>query len=205
MDLLVFALFLLSVGFISLTGVLMPGPVFAAAVVKGAEDKHAGAWIALGHIVVEVPLIAVIAAGLYFVFTNYLVKVGIGLIGGSLLLYMGIRMYQIRNKEEVVKQAFPMHPMIAGLITTVTNPYFIIWWATVGASLIILALGFGVAGILAFIVVHESCDLGWYYLVSYATHRSRRLWTKRVHAYVFGSFGVLLAVFGIYFMLAFWL
>jgi threonine/homoserine/homoserine lactone efflux protein len=203
-DLLVFALFLMSVGFISLTGVLMPGPVFAAAVVKGAEDKHAGAWIALGHVLVEVPLIAAIAAGLYFVFTNYLVRVGIGLIGGSLLLYMGIRMFQIRNNEEVVKQAFPMHPVIAGLITTVTNPYFILWWVAVGASLIIFALGFGIAGILAFTVVHESCDLGWYYLVSYTTYRSKRFWTKKVHACVFGAFGILLAVFGVYFMLAFW-
>ena len=42
--------FLIMVGFISLSGVLMPGPVFAAAVVKGAENKHAGAWIALGAV-----------------------------------------------------------------------------------------------------------------------------------------------------------
>jgi threonine/homoserine/homoserine lactone efflux protein len=182
----------------------MPGPVFAAAVVKGAKDRHAGAWISLGHVLVEVPLIVAIAAGLYFVLSNYAVKVGIGVVGGLLLLYMGVRMFQMRNDEEVVERAFPMHPVIAGVITTATNPYFILWWATVGASFIIMALGFGIAGILAFIIIHESCDLGWYYFVSYATNRSKTFWTKRTHSYVFGAFGVLLAAFGVYFMLAFW-
>jgi threonine/homoserine/homoserine lactone efflux protein len=204
MDPVAFALFLLSVGLISLSGVLMPGPVFAAAVVKGAENRHAGAWIALGHMIVEIPLIIAIAAGLNYVFNNILVKAGIGIFGGALLLYMGIRMFQMRKDKEIAKQAFPMHPLVAGIITTITNPYVLLWWATVGASLILIALGYGVIGMLAFIAVHESCDLGWDYLVAYTTYRSKKLWTKKTHALVFGLFGALLAAFGVYFMLAFW-
>lgn len=198
-------LFLLAVGIVSLSGVLMPGPVFAAAIVKGAENRHAGAWIALGHLLVEVPLILLIAGGLHYVFANDSVKTGIGFAGGALLLYMGIRMFQMRKKEEVIKHAFPMHPMIAGVVTTATNPYFILWWATVGASFILLALGFGVVGLLAFMVVHESCDLGWDYFVAYTVFRSRKLWTRRIHASIFGGCGVLLIAFGIYFLFAFWM
>lgn len=195
--------FLLSVGFVSLTGVLMPGPVFAAAVVKGVENKNAGAWIAFGHLLVEVPLILAIAAGLHYVFTYDIVKAVIGLAGGSILLYMGVRMFQMRSKEEVIKQAFPMHPMLAGIITTITNPYFILWWATIGASFIFIALDFGVMGIIAFLIVHESCDLGWDYLVSYSVFKSKKVWTEKVRVYVFGGCGILLIFFGIYFILAF--
>lgn len=203
MEMVALALFLLTVGIISLSGVLMPGPVFAAAVVKGAENKHAGAWIALGHLIIEIPLIVLIAWGLDFIFGNASVRIGIGIGGGAILLFMGIRMFQMRSSHEVVKRAFPTHPLIAGIITTVTNPYVFLWWATVGASLIIIALGFGVVGIICFVIVHESCDLGWDYAVAYTTYRSRKLWTQKTHMFIFGIFGILLAMFGIYFMFSF--
>ena len=93
--------------------------------------------------------------------------------------------------------------MVAGIITTATNPYFMLWWATVGASFILIALGLGVAGLLGFIIVHESCDLGWDYFVAYTVFRSRKLWTRRIRAYIFGGCGVLLIAFGIYFLFAF--
>jgi len=198
-------IFLLTVGFISLSGVLMPGPVFAASIIKGVEKKHAGAWIALGHFTVEVPLILCIIAGFYYVFTNQWVKAVIGLFGGLLLIFLGIRMIQMRRKKEAIKTAFPYHPFVAGVITTISNPYFILWWATVGASLIIWALAFGLIGIVGFIVVHECCDLGWDYFVAYTSFKSRNLWTEKRKAYIFGICGLLLVVFGVYFMLVFWL
>ena len=197
-------LFFLTVGFISLSGVLMPGPVFAAAIVKGAERKHAGAWIAFGHLVVEVPLMLCILAGLYYVFTNQWVKASIGLVGGVLLIYLGFRMIQKRREKESVRAAFPYHPFLAGVITTASNPYFILWWATVGASLLILAMGFGLVGVVGLVVVHESCDLGWDYLVAYTSFKSRHLWSRRSKAYIFGCCGLFLVAFGVYFMLAFW-
>jgi threonine/homoserine/homoserine lactone efflux protein len=197
-------IFLLTVGFISLSGVLMPGPVFAASVIKGVERKHAGAWIALGHLSVEVPLILCIIAGLYYVFTNQWVKAGIGLVGGVLLIVLGLRMIQKRADKEVIKTAFPYHPYIAGVITTISNPYFILWWATVGASLILWGLTFGLIGIVGFIIVHECCDLGWDYLVAYTSYKSRNLWTEKRKAYIFGFCGLLLVVFGVYFLFAFW-
>ena len=191
--------FLLMVGFISLSGVLMPGPVFAAAVVKGVESKHAGAWIALGHLIVEIPLILVIAAGFYFIFTHQWVQIGIGMVGGALLFYMGIRMIQIRGEVDVVEKAFPTHPVVAGMLTTAANPYFILWWATVGSVLIIQAIEFSIIGIVLFIIVHESCDLGWDYFVSYSVNRSTSFWKGRTHEYVFIICGAIMIVFGIYF------
>ena len=200
-----FGLFLLMVGFISLSGVMMPGPVMVAAIAKGSENKNAGLWIALGHLIVEIPLIAFIAMGFYYIFTEEWVQGMIGIVGGALLLWMGIQMIRMREEKEVVEKAFPGHPILAGIITTVGNPYFILWWATIGATMIIGSLEFGFIGILAFVVVHESCDILWDWFISYSVHRSKEMWTPRSHAIIFGVCGGVLVFFGIYFILAFWL
>ncbi len=53
-------LFLASVVVISLSGVLMPGPLFAVTLKKAAKSKVAGALIAVGHGIVEFPLMFLI-------------------------------------------------------------------------------------------------------------------------------------------------
>ena len=87
-------LFLLSAAGISLTGVMLPGPLTAATIVKGYSDKHAGAWIAAGHAVIEIPLIAVIYFGLGHFIDSPHVEKGIYLAGGLMLLYLGFRMFR---------------------------------------------------------------------------------------------------------------
>ena len=196
--------FLGAVGVISLSGVMMPGPVMIAAIAKGSENKHAGLWIALGHLIVEIPLIALIAMGFYYILTDNWVQGIIGIGGGALLLYMGIQMIRMREEKEVVEKAFPGHPILAGIITTIGNPYFILWWATIGATLIIGALEFGIIGIVGFIIVHETCDVLWDWFLSYSVHRSKDMWTDKSHAIIFGVCGAVLVVFGVYFMMAFW-
>ena len=56
--------FLLKPVVVSLSGVMAPGPVTAATFVAGSRRRHAGLWIALGHAVVEVPLMLLLAAGM---------------------------------------------------------------------------------------------------------------------------------------------
>ncbi len=183
----------------------MPGPVFTAAVVKGAESKHAGALVALGHLIVEVPLIIIIGLGFAYVFTHNLVELFVGVLGGGFLVYMGASMFIHRRHEEVAKRSVAKNAVVAGMITTATNPYFIIWWATVGALLIERSLTYGALGIVLFVVVHESCDFAWDYLVSYIVNTSKKLWNETVRIWIFGFFGLLLMVFGAYFILAYWL
>jgi threonine/homoserine/homoserine lactone efflux protein len=154
---------------------------------------------------VEIPLIIALAIGLSFVFNNIWVKLIIGFAGGGILLYIGYQMIRMRGELDVVKKTFPTHPMVAGILTTISNPYFILWWATVGAKLTLDAVGFGVIGIFLFIIVHELCDLGWDWFVSYSVFKSKKFWTKNVHIYIFGICGLLILILGGYFVLAFWL
>jgi len=194
--------FFASAIFLSLTGVMMPGPLFAATVEKGYKDEKAGIKIALGHGLVEFPLMALIVVSLGYVFENDYVKLGIGLVGGTLMLVLGYSMYVARKDIAVTgKGSIPYGPVAAGVITSSTNPYFLLWWATVGAVLVYNAQFFGPVILVVFAIVHWSCDLGWYTLTAFVVFRTKHLWTPRIHGIVFGSCGILMMVFGAYFIL----
>jgi threonine/homoserine/homoserine lactone efflux protein len=180
---------------------MMPGPVLVGTIAKGYKDKNAGMKIALGHGVVEFPLIGVIAIGLGSFFENQGVMIAIGIIGGSMLVYIGYNMIQMRKEVDEEKEKFlPYHPIIVGVITTVSNPYFFLWWATIGLLLIATAVSFGVLALIVFAVLHWSCDFAWDYFVSFTVFKSKKLWTEKARNIVFGIFGVIMIMFGIYFI-----
>ncbi len=186
---------------ISLTGVMTPGPLFAASIAKGYTDRAAGFKIALGHGLVEFPLMAIIALSLGYVFESTAVRLAIGLVGGALMIFLGLMM--LRKYKDTVQDGseyIPYDSITAGALTTSLNPYFLLWWATIGAWLIMNANWFGPIVVVVFAVVHWSCDLGWYMLTSYTVFRTKHLWTPRVHQLVFAACGVIMVAFGIYFV-----
>lgn len=195
-----FGLFLLSAVGISLSSVMAPGPLTAATITKGYRDKYAGTFIALGHAIVELPLMALI----YFGFAHFLaspeVKKIIGLVGGLLLVFMGIMLFRTMNKA--IGEAggdLPSNAFTTGIILTGANPYFFLWWATIGIALIYGAAEFGIYGLIIFAIVHWLCDLFWEQLVSYTVFRTRHLWTPKVQKVVFGICALVLIGFGIWF------
>jgi threonine/homoserine/homoserine lactone efflux protein len=187
---------------VSLSGVMMPGPVLAATITKGFKDKYAGIWIALAHGVVEFPLIAGLYWGLDTFFQDEGVMIIIGLGGGAMLVFMGYGMvrHQIHQNEE--KDGLPYHPFWVGIITSLSNPYFFLWWATVGILLITTAGGFGAWAVALFAVTHWSCDLAWDAFVGYASFRSKYFWNPRTQSAVLQVCGIILVAFGAYFMLS---
>ncbi len=192
--------FLVSAIFISLSGVMMPGPVFAVTIAKGHKDKNAGAFIAFGHGIIEFPLMLLIYLGFAQFFTSNAVKMVIGLVGGTMLIFMGIQMFRARKSIAAEGKDLPYNSLTAGIITSGANPYFFLWWATIGAALILTASTFGLIGFLLFVIVHWFCDLFWYLFVSMATFKSKHLWGRRTHEIVFGACSAILVVFGLWFI-----
>ncbi|MEM2335951.1 MAG: LysE family transporter [Candidatus Bathyarchaeia archaeon] len=197
-----FPLFLASVIFISLSGVMMPGPVFAVTVARGYRSKVAGALIALGHGAVEFPLILLLYFGLSGLFASTFVQKTIGVVGGSVLIYMGFQTFKTRREARAEISHSGQSSFIAGLIATGANPYFFIWWATVGAALIWNASIFGSAGLLAFATVHWLCDLAWDTFVSVTVFKLRRFWNERVFTIVFLFCFAVLVAFGLWFIVS---
>lgn len=195
-------LFLLSAAVISLTGVMLPGPLTAATIAKGYGDKHAGVRIAAGHAVVEIPLIAAIYFGLERLIVSPRVETGIYLAGGLVLVYLGFRMFRTAGKAIGAVGGLPASSLLTGIVITGANPAFYIWWATVGAALVAGAGAFGFAGVVLLAAVHLPCDLAWSEFLSVGTFESRRWWTHKVQEIVFRVCALVLAGFGVWFCLS---
>jgi threonine/homoserine/homoserine lactone efflux protein len=198
-----FYFFLLSVIFISLSGVMMPGPVFAVTVAKGYKNKAAGALIALGHGAIEFPLIFLLYLGLSNFFTSPSIQKVISLVGGIVLICMGIQAFMTRKKIAHMEHGDSKHAsFIAGVLATGANPYFFLWWATIGTMLIMNAYLFGFLGLLIFSVTHWSCDLLWDTFVSFTVFKLRRFWGRRIYELIFLFCFVLLVGFGVWFLIS---
>lgn len=176
-----FYLFLSSVALISFSGVLLPGPLFAVTIEKASKNKTAGILIAFGHGIVEFPLMFLI----YFVLSQFpvpnAVQIGVGLVGGLLMIFMGIQAYRNRHKTNDIHSNSQRDSLLAGIWTTAANAGFILWWLTIGTALVLNAKIFGLLGFSVFAGVHWFCDFLWYVFVAFIIFKSRRFWTERVH------------------------
>ncbi len=192
--------FLLTVVLISMSVIMMPGPIFAVIVAKGQRDKNAGALIALGHGIIELPLMFLIYFGFAKFFTSDTIKLVIGIVGGAMLILMGLQMFKGRKSMAVGSSNLPYGSLTAGLITTGSNPHFFVWWVTAGTTLILTAQAFGLIGFLLFAIIHWSCDLVWSLFVSVATFKSKHLWNERIHGVVTCVCSAVLIIFGLKFI-----
>jgi threonine/homoserine/homoserine lactone efflux protein len=195
-----FYLFLASVLLISLSGVLMPGPLFAVTIKKASKSKTAGALIAIGHGIVEIPLMFLI----FFVLSEFtlpsIVQVAIGLVGGFLMVFMGVQAFRSRHKQEEVNADLKRDSVLAGVCTTAANAGFILWWLTIGTTLILNAKLFGLLGFSVFAGVHWLTDFSWYAVVALLIFKSQRFWTERTRMGITLFCVAVFIGFGAYFM-----
>ena len=187
--------FLLEAVLISLSGVIAPGPVTAVTVSKGAKSPHAGALIALGHGIVEIPLMILILYGFGDILEIPYIKAIIGLLGGLFLLKMGIGLLQGIKKAKVDSSNDLRSPLRAGIILTLANPYFLVWWATIGSILIFRSYAFGLLGFVIFMILHWSCDFFWCYFLSALSFKGGQFFGKRLQQVLFAICGVFLLFF----------
>jgi threonine/homoserine/homoserine lactone efflux protein len=195
-----FYLFLASVLLISLTGVLMPGPLFAVTLEKASKSKISGALISVGHGIVEFPLMFLI----FFVLSQFeipnLVQVAVGLIGGALMVFMGVQTFRNRRKQETASVNVKRESVLAGIYTTAANAGFILWWLTIGTTLILNAQLFGLLGFSIFAGVHWLCDFSWYTVAALLIFKSQRFWTQRTRIGITLFCAAVFIGFGAYFM-----
>ena len=194
-------LFLGQVVVISLSGVMAPGPVTAAAIGMGARWRYAGMLLAVGHGVVEFPLMILIVLGMGRILKLPTAQIVIGLAGGVFLLMMSIGMLRsLRSVEIKETKATGSTPMLAGIILSAGNPYFLFWWATVGLALATTATGMGIWAFALFAVVHWLCDFIWLGALSWASFKGTGLFGLRSQRIVLIICAVALFFFGLFFI-----
>lgn len=198
MDLL---FFLAQVLIISCSGAMQPGPVTATAIAMGARSRYAGPLIAIGHGIIEFPLMVVIILGMGKYFRLPKVQIAIGLAGGVFLILMAIQaLLSLKARADAQPKALAGKPILAGIILSATNPYFLLWWATVGLALATQAAKWGVWAFAMFALAHWSVDLVWLQILSWASFKGSSLLGPRVQQIVLLICSLAIFGFGVFFI-----
>jgi threonine/homoserine/homoserine lactone efflux protein len=197
--------FILTVILLTASGALAPGPLFFQTLSQGAKTgARSGLIFSMGHTLVEFSLIMVLAFGLLAIENQIYVRTIIGVLGGIVLLFFGV--YQLssllKKKKTQEKPAASSHQLFfIGILFTALNPYFIIWWLTVGSNLILLALEFAaLLGVLFMFVCHVWMDYVWLIAVSYFAKKGVNALGTRWYQILLGVFGIILIYYGVSFL-----
>ncbi len=173
--------FLISAIVISLSGVLSPGPMTVAAIQQGGRSKLTGLYIAFGHGVVEIPLIILIFLGADIILKLDWIRILIGIAGGIYLMFIGKNLLFIKNNKDVYQNNKTRSSFYSGILLSIGNPYFLLWWGTIGAGLVFSALKFGLIGLFLFSLLHWLCDVIWYGFISIASFKGTKLLGEGVY------------------------
>ena len=194
-------LFLIQVVVISLSGVMAPGPVTAATIAMGARSRYAGALIAIGHGVVEFPLIILIVFGAGRILKLPAAQIVIGLAGGAFLLVMAIQMLSsLRSAEEFEAKFSGSTPLLTGVLLSATNPYLLLWWGTIGLALATTAANLGIWAFALFAIFHWLCDFVWLCALSWASFKGSTLLGPRAKWLVLSICAATMLIFGLCFV-----
>jgi threonine/homoserine/homoserine lactone efflux protein len=194
---------------VGLSGAMMPGPLSAVVLERTLrEGFRAGPLAILGHAVPEALAVALLAAGLGGCLTHPLPAGIIGIIGGAVLSWMGYGMLRDARAGSLSLDSpgaggtgnLPGGSFGAGIAASLSNPYWFIWWTTVGAGYVVLSSReHGFAGALLFFSGHILSDLAWFSLLALAVTSGRRLITPSLYRGIMALLGVFLIVFALYF------
>jgi threonine/homoserine/homoserine lactone efflux protein len=189
---------------VAFSGAIMPGPLLTATISESAHRGFVtGPLIILGHAVLESALIAAIFLGLAPLLRNQLVFGVIAVVGASIMLWMAVGMFRsipTLSIDASGEAATRMSPVLTGIVMSLSNPYWIIWWATVGLGYVLHAGDHGFLGVAAFFSGHILGDLTWYSFISGAVGTGRRLLTDRRYRWLIGVCAGVLVGFSLFFL-----
>ena len=200
MELLALLITSFIVGF---SGAMMPGPLLAVTI---AETPRKGVWtgqiLTGGHAIAEIAVVVILSLGLVALADNPIVSRGIAMVGGVMLIFMGIGMifelfkqHRLDNlKDNHVKKSSRL--VLDGIVTSLSNPYWFVWWATTGSAFLVKSIKFGAIGPTVFYIGHIMSDLVWYSLVSFLIWKGRKFVSGPGYKILIGSCALFLIYLG---------
>lgn len=199
----------LSAFVVGLSGAMSPGSYLTVTITRTLRDGRLAAFLMLvGHALLEAILLVGFAFGLQEFLKRPTVMTVLALVGGGVLLWMGygllsgaIRGSILADLETAEQPASSVGPVLHGALVSISNPYWTLWWATIGVKLAADGLAIGPAGVAAFFIGHQLADLAWYSFVIVAVSGGRGLLGPRVYRTVIGVLAVFLLYLGATFIL----
>jgi threonine/homoserine/homoserine lactone efflux protein len=200
--------FIITIVVVTASGALAPGPLFFVNLAHGTKSgAKGGLAFSIGHTLVEFSLVVLLALGLSTVVNEPTVQSIVGIIGGAFLLVFGllqIRRFVLPKTEAAARDAGPSrNPVLLGSVFTGLNPYFLIWWLTVGVKLVWDSVNFASwVGVILMYVAHVWMDYVWLTGTAYLAKRGRSLVGSHGYRLAMVAFGAILVGFGVYFLLS---
>ncbi len=207
---------------VGLSGAMAPGSLLVVVV---SETVRKGFWAGpaalAGHFAMELGMVSLLALGLGRVLSDRAALGAIGLIGGFMLFWFGWSTWKTARSATLSFDGQAGSPpdvdltapgtavsrggslwrtTLAGMAASVSNPYWILWWATVGSAYVAAGVRYGSIGPATFYVGHISSDAAWYVLVSLAVSTGARFCNDKVYRGVLYACGTFLFLFGAYFL-----
>ena len=194
--------FAVTVIIISASGVMAPGPLFAANIAYGLQGGgKAGIKMAVGHTIVELPLVILLGIGVFSfeIFPEF--RVLISILGAiTLFVFAGI---QIKTTLQMKETTFNLkhNAVLTGIILSALNPFFIIWWLSVGFKLISDAmLIWAFVGIIVVFLLHIWMDFVWLYSVACLAAKSSKILSNKNYKILMIGLSAIVIYFGISFI-----
>lgn len=194
---------------IALSGALMPGPLLAVTVRDTTRRGFIAApLLVLGHGIVELALLALLLLGIAEWLKGEAATTFIALAGSAALLRMGIGMVrEVRSLrfETSAGAAIPgdsqglWRPVADGILASVSNPYWSLWWATIGLGYLVLSSGQGAVGVASFFAGHILADAAWFLFVGMTVSMGRGRFSDRVYRGIVGVCAGFLFLFALSF------
>ena len=201
--------FIATVVAVTASGALAPGPLFFTNITHGTKSgAKGGLAFSVGHTIFELSLVVFLAVTLHVVINQLsVIELVVGVIGGSALLVFGF--LQIREalstKTAVERESrlSSKNPLLLGTLFTGLNPYFIIWWLTVGLTLIVNALEIAsFLGVIIMYVAHVWMDYAWLIGTAYLAKKGTNLTGRKGYKILMIVFGLILVYFGVNFIIS---
>jgi len=197
---------------LGLSGAMMPGPLLAVTITETIKQGFkAAVLIVFGHSLLELVFTGALVFGLGSLIKNNSIVTGIiGLVGGSVLMWMAIGMLmeaktnQTGDISEIAeadkRKGSPVRPFGLGIVISASNPYWTIWWVTIGASYLLVHTKRNLLDISAFYFGHISSDFVWYSLVGLAVVYGKQILSTRFYKWILMICGIFLIFMAIYFL-----
>ena len=168
----------------------MPGSLLVLVI---TQCTRKGFWasplIIIGHSILEITIVIGLVFGLQIFLGNSIVQSIIGIAGGGFLIWMGVGMiksipkltlsFDVKPQKNVIE-----NPVIGGILVSLSNPYWTLWWATIGLALITGAKKAGGVGIGVLYIGHILGDFVWYGAIALMLTAGRHYMSDRLYRFI---------------------
>jgi threonine/homoserine/homoserine lactone efflux protein len=199
---------------VAFSGALVPGPMLTLVISSVAEK---GFWtsffIVVGHSLLELIVVIGFFLGILKFLDNPLIAKIIGLLGGVFLLYIGINIivsifkkkftidFKSVLKQRTITGKSTGTVILKGVLISLMNPYWFIWWISIGAAFLLKSVEFNIMGISSFYIGHISADFIWYLFIGFLVNTGRRFFNQKIYNGILIACSIFLFYLGIRFII----